>query len=135
VVETVSARMRPLDDLVAGGVVPPPHLVKIDVEGAERAVLSGATDTLSRYRPPVVVEFSCPNCANAGYDRREIVELLRAAGYDRIGGLFRNEDHALYDSDAFGDCRIWNLVAASSTESPVVVATMDRYFSPWGERQ
>lgn len=131
VVETVSARMRPLDDLVSGGVVPPPHLVKIDVEGAERAVLAGARETLSRYQPPVVVEFSCPNCANAGYDRMEIVEFLRAAGYDRIGGLFRNEDHALYDSDAFTDCRIWNLVAVSSSRSPVVVAGVDRYFSSW----
>jgi hypothetical protein len=127
--------MRPLDDLVADGVVPPPHLVKIDVEGAERAVLSGAVNTLSRYRPPVVVEFSCPNCANAGYDRMEIVNSLRAAGYDRIGGLFRNEDYALYGSDAFEDCRIWNLLAASSTTSPVVTATMDRYFVKWGASQ
>ncbi len=131
VVETVQTRMRPLDDLVGNAVVPPPELIKIDVEGAERAVLTGAEDTLSRYHPPVLVEFSCPNCANAGYDRMEIIHALRAAGYDRIAGLFRNEDHGLYPSEAFDDCRIWNILAVNSAHSPAVTATMDRYHTPW----
>ncbi|MEX2445236.1 MAG: FkbM family methyltransferase [Alkalispirochaeta sp.] len=132
VVETVTTRMRPLDDLVSGGVVPPPHLVKIDVEGAERAVLAGARETLSRYHPPVLVEFSCPNSANAGYDRMEIVDFLRAAGYDRLAGLFRNQDHALYPDDAFDDCRIWNILAVSSGQTPTVTVAMDQYHAPWG---
>lgn len=131
VVETVQTRMRPLDDLVGNVVVPPPELIKIDVEGAERAVLTGAEDTLSRYHPPMLVEFSCPNCANAGYDRMEIIQALRAAGYDRIAGLFRNEDHGLYPSEAFDDCRIWNVLAVSSAHSPAVIAAMDRYHTPW----
>ncbi|MFW5695500.1 MAG: FkbM family methyltransferase [Alkalispirochaeta sp.] len=132
VVETVRTRMRPLDDLVSGEIVPPPRLVKIDVEGAERAVLAGARETLSRYHPPVLVEFSCPNSANAGYDRREIVDALRSAGYDRVVGLFRNEDHALYTEDSFGDCRIWNVLAVNSSRSAAVTAVIDRYQSPWG---
>ncbi|HKK48943.1 MAG TPA: FkbM family methyltransferase [Alkalispirochaeta sp.] len=131
VVETVDIRMRPLDDLVAAEIVPPPDIVKIDVEGAERAVLAGARKTLSRYHPPMLVEFSCPNCANAGYGRSAIVDELKAAGYNRLAGLFRNEDPALYTEDAFDDCRIWNVLAVHATYSPEVGAVMDRYHTPW----
>lgn len=131
VVETVRVRMRPLDDLVSAEIVSPPDIVKIDVEGAEREVLAGARRTLSRYHPPVLVEFSCPNSANAGYDRMAIVDELKAAGYDRLAGLFRNEDPALYSEHAFDDCRIWNLLAVHSAHSPQVGAVMDQYHTPW----
>jgi len=43
-----------LDDLI--GRLPPPTLIKIDVEGHELKVLSGAKETLDRYRPTLVVE-------------------------------------------------------------------------------
>jgi len=117
-VETVTVRMRPLDDLVRGGTVPPPDLVKIDVEGAERGVLTGAVETVTRYTPLIVMEFSCINTANAGYDRRELVELLRSCGYDRFYGLYRNTDRTLRGEESFGDCRIWNIIAGSSRKHP-----------------
>jgi FkbM family methyltransferase len=44
-----------IDDLVGRGEVPPPRLVKIDVEGAESRVLAGASATLARYRPAVLL--------------------------------------------------------------------------------
>ncbi|MFP4153023.1 MAG: FkbM family methyltransferase [Alkalispirochaeta sp.] len=116
--EVVTARMRPLDDLVRGGTVPPPDVVKIDVEGAERGVLTGAVETLTRYTPMVVMEFSCINTANAGYDRRELVELLRTYGYDRFYGLYRNTDRTLRGEDSFDDCRIWNIIAGVSSKHP-----------------
>ena len=36
--------------------MPAPDLVKIDVEGAESAVLSGATSLLADHRPGLIVE-------------------------------------------------------------------------------
>jgi FkbM family methyltransferase len=132
-VEAVSVRMRPLDDLIAAELFPPPDIVKIDVEGAEFPVLRGARSTLMAGHPPVLVEFSCPNTANAGYDRREIVRELRAAGYDRIAGLFRNEDHSLYGEESFADCRIWNLLALRSDRDPALTARADRFAAPWKE--
>jgi FkbM family methyltransferase len=51
-----------------------PQLVKIDVEGAESAVLRGMTDTLRAYRPVVVVEVHDDQ-------ERPVLELLHGHGY------------------------------------------------------
>jgi FkbM family methyltransferase len=45
-----------LDTLLEQGAVPPPDLIKIDVEGAEVRLLRGATHTLKRYAPKLVIE-------------------------------------------------------------------------------
>jgi len=49
----IPVEVRTLDDVVAGARV---DFLKVDVEGAELAVLAGATATLSRSRPVVVFE-------------------------------------------------------------------------------
>lgn len=127
-------RMRPLDDLVAAGLVPAPGLVKVDVEGAERDVLRGARETLAAGHPPILIEFSCPNTANAGYDRSEILDELEAIGYDRVHGLFRNEDRALYAGPvAFADCRIWNLIATRAGRHALVDELIAQYVEDWKE--
>ncbi len=110
-VERISVRMRPLDDLLAKGIIPPPDIVKIDVEGAELAVLRGGGETLRTHRPPVLMEFSCVNTENAGYDRHDLIDELRRCGYDEVYGLFRNHDRLLYDGEMLRDCRVWNVIA------------------------
>lgn len=45
-----------IDDLVSSGRLPPPTLVKIDVEGGELEVLRGMTATLAQHRPAVICE-------------------------------------------------------------------------------
>src|SRR5207253_1278970 len=47
-----------LDD--AAQSVPPPHLIKVDVEGAELEVLRGGATFLARQKPTLIVEFSNP---------------------------------------------------------------------------
>lgn len=132
-VERVEVRVRPLDDLVEAGTVPPPSLIKIDVEGAERSVLTGAARTLATYRPPVIVEYSCVNTQNAGYRREEIAERLRSAGYDGVYGLFRNEDRHLYDGAILEDCRIWNLIAVAHGRAPGIDRTVADHRRAWKE--
>jgi hypothetical protein len=55
--ETSAARVRTekIDALVAGGMAPP-DLMKIDVEGAEAAVIRGAARTIDAQRPLMLIE-------------------------------------------------------------------------------
>lgn len=55
-VETVT-----IDALVDAGELPPPALVKIDVEGAELGVLEGMGSTIERHRPVIVCELHDTN--------------------------------------------------------------------------
>ena len=130
-VGTATVRMRPLDDLRASSIVPPPSVVKIDVEGAELSVLRGGGETLRRTHPPVVVEFSRPNTANAGYDRLRIVDELASLGYDCVRGLFRNADRCLYGPESFGDERIWNVVAVTRDGDEAVCDAVTRHEGTW----
>lgn len=50
-----SVDMVSLDDLVGSGRLPPPDVIKVDVEGGEMGVLKGATELLRQHRPITVV--------------------------------------------------------------------------------
>ncbi|PZF79909.1 FkbM family methyltransferase [Jiangella anatolica] len=71
-----------LDTLVAQGRIRPPRVVKIDVEGAEPAVLAGMTQLLAAHRPALVCEFDGPDDAavEAATDRFEAA--LSGLAYD-----------------------------------------------------
>lgn len=70
-VKTVS-----LDELIDQGAIPLPDLIKIDVEGAEDAVLRGAADLLKRHKPRIFLathgtrahQSCCAHLTQAGYD-------------------------------------------------------------------
>jgi FkbM family methyltransferase len=52
---TLEVQVRSLDEMVESGELPVPQFIKIDVEGAELLVLSGAERLLRRHRPTVVL--------------------------------------------------------------------------------
>jgi FkbM family methyltransferase len=72
----IEVELVAIDDLVAGGRLRPPDVVKIDVEGAELAVLRGMADTIARHRPAIICEL---HDTHAGF-----VELMDACGYRLI---------------------------------------------------
>src|SRR5262249_32457227 len=49
--QEISVEMRTLDSLLYEKAIPPPDVIKIDVEGSELATFRGARDSLSRYAP------------------------------------------------------------------------------------
>jgi FkbM family methyltransferase len=64
-----------LDELVSRGRLPPPWVMKIDVEGAETAVLSGAREILQRHKPILLL-------ATHGADvHRKCCDMLREMRY------------------------------------------------------
>ena len=108
---TETVELTRLDALVADG-LPEADLVKIDVEGGELGVLRGARSYLSRRMPAILMEYSCINTRNAGYERRELLALLGQIGYAAVYGLYRNQDLTLHrDIDA---CTIWNVIAVDA---------------------
>lgn len=71
----VSVPMSTLDQLISRDRVCP-ALVLIDVEGAEVAVLEGAANMLTAYRPQIVIEW------HGERRRAEVLSLLGSHGYE-----------------------------------------------------
>jgi FkbM family methyltransferase len=69
----IDVELVAIDDLLASGELPPPTLVKIDVEGAELAVLSGMRATIERHRPAIICELHDTHAA--------FVDAMDAHGY------------------------------------------------------
>jgi FkbM family methyltransferase len=61
VVGEQEVRIARLDTLIRQAAVPPPDLMKIDVEGAEVDVLEGATETLKTSRPTLFIDLHSTN--------------------------------------------------------------------------
>jgi len=70
-----------LDSIVTIDQLPLPHVIKIDVEGAEAQVLDGAIETIRRARPILIIELHGTNAV--------VAEKLSALGYSAtvIGSL------------------------------------------------
>jgi FkbM family methyltransferase len=75
--DRLTVSVERLDDAVDAGYAP--HLIKIDVEGAEGLLLRGAQATLARHRPVVVFEHGA-HAERFGTSSEEIHDLLHAAG-------------------------------------------------------
>ncbi|GAB3018648.1 FkbM family methyltransferase [Mycobacterium bourgelatii] len=80
-VQTIEVPVRRLDDLKLDDV----GLVKVDVEGHELAVLRGATDTLTRNRPAILVEAEERHHPNAVAEITELLAGLNYTGYFPVG--------------------------------------------------
>jgi FkbM family methyltransferase len=71
---------RSLDDILEGQ--PRVDVIKIDVEGAEGRVIAGATETLGRYGPTLLFEFSPPGLqAVSGVSGEDFLRGLAARRY------------------------------------------------------
>lgn len=71
-------RVRTLDEICADLA---PTIVKIDVEGDELKVLRGATETLRRHRPVLLIELHLNAMEARGENPREIGRMLAELGY------------------------------------------------------
>ena len=77
---TIDVELTTIDALV-DELALPPTLVKIDVEGAELAVLTGMADTLARHRPTIVCEIDDGDRRRYQEKHDECVDLLEESGY------------------------------------------------------
>lgn len=72
----------PLDEIVEQLNLDRMDWIKIDVEGAERSVIAGARDCLTRFRPQVIFEAHPVNLKAYGAAATEIFDAFTDLGYD-----------------------------------------------------
>jgi FkbM family methyltransferase len=75
-------KMLTLDTFVEEKGVNAIDLVKIDIEGFEVAALEGAVNTLTKFRPLVLIEVSESLILRAGYSVQRLQTLVDTLGYD-----------------------------------------------------
>jgi FkbM family methyltransferase len=84
---------RRLDDLLPFGSDGRACLIKCDVEGAEQIVLSGATTTLSRLRPELLLSVHPSTLVDYGHSRESLREFLAQCGYAAATIAVDHEEH------------------------------------------
>lgn len=77
------AQARPLPELLEPQEIARARVIKIDVEGAEGAVVQGLAPVLDRLRPDaeIAVEVTPERMARLGYSVDDLLETLRKAGF------------------------------------------------------
>lgn len=78
------ATIERLDVLVDTMPLPPPTLIKIDVEGLEMDVLHGANATLIQFRPDLLIEVHGDSSRHKTERVNELCRLLRPLGYSLL---------------------------------------------------
>jgi FkbM family methyltransferase len=78
---TSGARAKTLDRIMIENGDPAVHVVKIDVDGFECDVLSGAGAVLSRHKPTLVMELQPYTLAERGRSAAELISFLQSRGY------------------------------------------------------
>jgi len=68
-----------VDDLMENKVIPPPDLIKLDIEGGELAALLGAGKTIGRYQPTIIFETD-DNMTRFHYTRQDILDAILEMG-------------------------------------------------------
>ena len=70
-----------LDQLVASHHLPPPNVIKVDIEGAEGLMLEGARETLRQHQPDLLIELHGASVAGS------VFSTLTSLGYSCFGEL------------------------------------------------
>ncbi|MGO9173344.1 MAG: FkbM family methyltransferase [Rhodomicrobium sp.] len=76
--QAIEVDVRKLDSMLPPEM--PVHFIKIDVEGAELAVLNGARETLRRWKPLVYFECGKVHHIHYGTEPRDIFDLFEVCG-------------------------------------------------------
>ena len=71
----LKVNVMPLDSMVRDKIIPPPQIMKIDVEGAELKLFEGAREMIKKYRPKIILSTHGDNIHVA------CINWLRSMGY------------------------------------------------------
>jgi FkbM family methyltransferase len=103
--------VRRLDTLIKEANLPPPNVIKVDIEGAEQLLLAGATETLAKHRPRLIMEMHEPATT------KQVLKTLERHGYSTFG--FVRE----------GANNVWRSVRAADLSSSAEVHDLHHVFA------
>lgn len=83
-ITTELLRVTSLDADRADHHLPPPHLIKIDIEGFELKALTGARETLLAHKPALYLKMHGETLREKRERVTSIVESLQSMGYSNI---------------------------------------------------
>ena len=119
-VQVYSRMMTTIDEQVAGGSIPPPDVIKVDVEGAELLVFRGAKKTIESAQPYIVFEAD-DNMRRFGHTLADLVACLREdVPYEFM--LIRDDRRlqAIGDNSITNSATVGNLIAVPPHRPPPV---------------
>jgi FkbM family methyltransferase len=94
VTRSYTVRGRPIDDVVKELAIGRLDVLKADVEGAELIVLRGATETLKRFHPKLILEVVPRQLANMGTSVEELESFVRSLGYKTVRTVdYKNKEY------------------------------------------
>lgn len=73
--------VKRLDDVLKELEIRRVDVIKLDIEGAEWIALRGAINTITSYRPTLILEIARATCRAAGYEPEALVEWLANLNY------------------------------------------------------
>ena len=106
--EGVEVQMFSIDTLVEKGEIPPPAVMKIDVEGHEPNVFRGAQKTISKYQPVIYFE------AQESKNTPEVYKFLTDLKYSLGWCVVRNYNPENFNKNTdnhFGNHAIFSIIA------------------------
>jgi len=109
--QRVTCTRTSIDTEVARGALPPPDVIKMDVEGGELSVVRGATRTLASHQPCIVFE-SDVNQDRFGYSRADLCRELRFCADYRFFAVERAGGFTSLDPEGAGPTRVADSVLA-----------------------
>jgi FkbM family methyltransferase len=78
----IKREITTIDEMVIKGSIPPPNVIKMDIEGGEKDALLGSTKTISTFKPYIIFE-SDINMKRFDYSRKDVLDLINSiSSYD-----------------------------------------------------
>jgi len=101
----IAIRAVTIDGLMQERGWPDVSLIKVDVQGAEPRALAGARETIARFNPAIFIEIDDKALRKAGSSADDLIESLRAQGYQMYGAEKSELDVPLSNEDSRIRCR------------------------------
>lgn len=80
-VDSIEIETKKLDEFVEQQKIERLDFMKVDIQGAEPLMLAGATDTLKRFKPELLMEISPEDLAGLQWDGPRLLRYLGELGY------------------------------------------------------